>query len=41
MRIVIRRLSYYDSDFFYIFFFKITVKYGIMTDIFIVFRYYA
>lgn len=36
MRIVIRRLPYYDSDFLHIFLHN-TVKYGIMTDILIVF----
>lgn len=36
MRIVIRRLPYYDSVFLHIFL-KNIVKYGIMTDIFIVF----
>lgn len=36
MRIVIRRLPYYDSHFLHIFL-QNTVKYGIMTDIFIVF----
>ena len=33
MRIVIRRLPYYDSEFLHIFL-QNTVKYGIMTDIF-------
>ena len=36
MRIVIRQLPYYDSHFLHIYL-QNTVKYGIMTDIFIVF----